>query len=591
MIFSDGTGQAGGLQLDEYRTNVYKLLRATRCGPDSSIDPDKQLAFYDPGLGSSLENLNIKVGAFRRIYNRLSSATGLGITNNIVDCYAALIDLWRPGDRIFLFGFSRGAYTVRCLGGVLALCGIPVAEGDKPISRDANTLRRIAREAVNRVYRHGSGSDDSTPAGRERKAKLAAQRQALGEQFRGKFGSNGPLGPNVVPHFIGVWDTVAAVGVTEPVSRILKASGLLAALGLAALMGWWGSDRFGVSYYPAWAASALGLLVAGVGFYYLKRFKYVIGLPGYSWYQTAHLTSFKMAFFDRNLNPNVRYARHAISIDESRADFDRVPWKNDDTPPNREMDEGPWFTQLWFAGNHSDVGGSYPENESRLSDISLDWMVRQAVRAGLIVDRRYLSLFGRANGRQHDEAKRGISWLCFRFNWRQIERKLAAAATVHPSVVERLRLDKVLIDDREGPYRPAALAEHQSFRWFYASPAEKAIMPTLSKDEIAASLTEYFANRFHADPPGYRPTTNIKKRHRFPDSAWEDLANTLSQLPWCIAIGGHIGREQMGTRTRIGQLAKCIFDSTKAVATKAAKKSPVRPRLSMASKRQLELEN
>ena len=53
LIFSDGTGQAGGFRFDEKRSNIYKLYRATRCGPDLSIDPREQAAFYDPGLGSS----------------------------------------------------------------------------------------------------------------------------------------------------------------------------------------------------------------------------------------------------------------------------------------------------------------------------------------------------------------------------------------------------------------------------------------------------------------------------------------------------------------------------------------------------------
>ena len=98
LIFSDGTGQAGGLLPDEARSNVYKLYRATRCGPDTKIDPDRQLAFYDPGLGSKSAAGEIRIGFMRRLYNGLSSATGLGITHNIIDCYAALIYLWRPGD-------------------------------------------------------------------------------------------------------------------------------------------------------------------------------------------------------------------------------------------------------------------------------------------------------------------------------------------------------------------------------------------------------------------------------------------------------------------------------------------------------------
>jgi hypothetical protein len=43
VIFSDGTGQRGGVFFDEERTNIYKLYRATRVGPDSSVDPRKQI--------------------------------------------------------------------------------------------------------------------------------------------------------------------------------------------------------------------------------------------------------------------------------------------------------------------------------------------------------------------------------------------------------------------------------------------------------------------------------------------------------------------------------------------------------------------
>ena len=81
ILISDGTGQAGGLMPDEARSNVYKLCRATRCGPDTRIDPDRQLAFYDPGLQSKSAAGEIKIGFLRRLYNGLSSPTGLGITD------------------------------------------------------------------------------------------------------------------------------------------------------------------------------------------------------------------------------------------------------------------------------------------------------------------------------------------------------------------------------------------------------------------------------------------------------------------------------------------------------------------------------
>jgi uncharacterized protein (DUF2235 family) len=113
VIYSDGTGQAGG---DENRNNIYKLYRASRCGPDSSIDPSEQVAFYDPGLGSQADGGHMFGKLLRWMHNTVAQATGFGITRNVIDCYGALIRLWQPGDRIFLVGFSCGAYTARCLG-------------------------------------------------------------------------------------------------------------------------------------------------------------------------------------------------------------------------------------------------------------------------------------------------------------------------------------------------------------------------------------------------------------------------------------------------------------------------------------------
>ena len=164
LIFSDGTGQAGGLLPDEMRSNIYKLYRATRCGPDTTIDPALQLAFYDPGLGSQTDGGRIRLGLVRRLRNVLSQATGLGITDNIIDCYAAIVRMWEPGDRIYLFGFSRGAYTVRCVAGVLGLCGVPTRMKDgSPLRRDPDSARAIAKEAVKQVYRYGASIEGDSP--------------------------------------------------------------------------------------------------------------------------------------------------------------------------------------------------------------------------------------------------------------------------------------------------------------------------------------------------------------------------------------------------------------------------------------------
>lgn len=192
-IFSDGTGQAGGDNPIHW-TNVYRLFKFTR-----DISP-AQIAFYDPGLGSDPDAGEEANGFLSGLTKWLSQATGLGITRNIVDCYGALLLCHEPGDRIFLFGFSRGAYTVRSLGGVLSLCGIParphggighVTRWDQ-FRRRLDSVRPLAEEAVKQVYQ----------------IEDEARRKQAAADFRQRHGS-----ADALPYFIGVWDTVRALGI------------------------------------------------------------------------------------------------------------------------------------------------------------------------------------------------------------------------------------------------------------------------------------------------------------------------------------------------------------------------------------------
>ena len=179
LIFSDGTGQIGGLRPDQRLSNVYKMYRAMRAGPDSPIDPNHQFAFYDPGLGAS-EGRGSKR---ERIRDVLSSALGTGIDDNVIDCYAAVIAQYEPGDRVLLFGFSRGAYTVRALANVMNLCGVPTRDGDgHAVPRYGPRLRKIAADAVRYVYNHGAGKD---------RALYQTEREIKAQRFRDRHGSNG----------------------------------------------------------------------------------------------------------------------------------------------------------------------------------------------------------------------------------------------------------------------------------------------------------------------------------------------------------------------------------------------------------------
>src|SRR5258708_14672481 len=102
IIYSDGTGQVGGLRPDERRSNIYKLYRATRCGPDTDIDPAQQVTFYDAGLGSMPpEGAFFLARAYRRFPKLFCFAAGLGTTTNNVDLYSAPLAVWGSADRLF----------------------------------------------------------------------------------------------------------------------------------------------------------------------------------------------------------------------------------------------------------------------------------------------------------------------------------------------------------------------------------------------------------------------------------------------------------------------------------------------------------
>jgi uncharacterized protein (DUF2235 family) len=95
-------------------------------------------------------------------------------------------------------------------------------------------------------------------------------------------------------------------------------------------------------------------------------------------------------------NPDIAIGRHAIALDERRAFFRTNLWR----PQAPPADGGPKdLKQVWFAGVHCDVGGGYPEAESAASKIPLQWMLREAVAAGLLVDAGRVDLvLGRAGG-------------------------------------------------------------------------------------------------------------------------------------------------------------------------------------------------
>jgi len=106
-------------------TNVYGLYKAIPLSSD-------QIAFYDDGVGSDGTPLEKLTGG----------AFGDGLFQKIKDGYTKICHVYDEGDEIFIFGFSRGAYTARSLAGMIAVCGLPTEDFDNNLVNDAFTAYR-----------------------------------------------------------------------------------------------------------------------------------------------------------------------------------------------------------------------------------------------------------------------------------------------------------------------------------------------------------------------------------------------------------------------------------------------------------------
>lgn len=192
VLCSDGTGNSGGKARG---TNVWTIFNAVWRGRDTTgtLPPKVQVTFYDDGVGtSSFKPLKILGGAF-----------GFGYSRNVRDLYKALVLTYDPDDSLYLFGFSRGAYTVRVLAGLILACGIldrhqikDSAQLDKAVERVFHAYRKRYRTIAGRALRAFVRNDT-----RQSEPSLAPPHKD-------------PIYPPETTGiaFIGVWDTVDAVG-------------------------------------------------------------------------------------------------------------------------------------------------------------------------------------------------------------------------------------------------------------------------------------------------------------------------------------------------------------------------------------------
>lgn len=284
------------------RTNVDRLWRLI--APSDGVG-NAQRCRYIPG-----------VGVERGIGHLLGGAFGLGLSANIREGYQWLCEQWRNGDEIWTFGFSRGAYSARSLAGMIRKCGllVPDAQG---------SVDDVAIGQAWDFYR-----DDVAPADPRAVAWRAARSRTVGIRF------------------IGVWETVGALGIPDVASWFPFARSRY---------------RFhdtGLSRIVQYAYQALAL--------------------------DEHRADFAPA----------KWMRRPESL---------APGESPTTMKPGQIE----VEQRWFAGSHSDVGGGEPTDGAGhrpdpLPDPPLAWMQRKAIGAGLAFTAPFVPLSGAVTATPND---------------------------------------------------------------------------------------------------------------------------------------------------------------------------------------------
>lgn len=274
-------------------TNVVRLCAA-------AIKDKSQIVYYGPGLGTM--EAEGALTWWQRVWTKLAGlASGYAIARDIRNAYSFVMVHYEPGDTLFLFGFSRGAYTARAVASLLRLYGLLRIGNEALVPYIIRELLHFDSFFLRIIDRLTRGVFKLNKARVDKKFKKAAEVRS--------FFATRPC----KPHFVGVWDTVSSVGLLSP-TRI------------------------------------------------------------------PHTAK----------NEDIAVGRHALALDERRVFFNRNLWQQDPTVKS----QGPLdIKEVWFAGVHSDVGGGYPEKDGGLSKIAFQWMMREAVAHGLVVDPAILQRF------------------------------------------------------------------------------------------------------------------------------------------------------------------------------------------------------
>ncbi len=354
ILCSDGTGNRGGYTPD---TNVFKIYNLV----DIHNEDQEQVAYYDNGVGtSSISPLKLLTAAF-----------GVGFKKNVIDQYRYLAQRYVPGDDVFIFGFSRGAATARAFNGFIDCCGLI----------DGRNMKK--EELDDLIEDHFEQYKNST----KNKHQVHPVEEGV---HHGK----------IQIKFIGVWDTVSALG---------------------------GPQHTEVHGLLSW--------LAGVAFKFLDWFADIL---------------FPHRFYNYRITDNVINAYQALAVDDERTSFWPMVWDENDHQPikypsleNKPEDISGEVEQAWFPGMHSNIGGGY--NRDGLACLTLKWMMIRAAHHGIIFESGALQkVTDSCNIEGLMQNSRSGFALLYRYHPRVIEslceNKMKSSINIHHTVVERMAI-------------------------------------------------------------------------------------------------------------------------------------------------------
>ena len=292
ILLADGTGKSDAAL---WRTNVWRLL--------DYIDrrDGNQVAFYNRGIGTART-------IFSLVFGR---AFGIGLPHDVLTFYKFLCQNYQPGDEIFCFGFSRGAYTIRAVIDLVLSQGLVQSE----IS-DVKINRKVG--AAYRAYR---AETFHSSLGLERLIRWLRDALLLllfSPHYARENNTNVPI-----IRFVGLWDTVGAYGVP---------------------------------------------------------------LQGFARSISRLVWPFQLANDEEVGSPKVARVCHALSLDDERRSFHPILWNEEHEPDvsktlGRRFLRDERISQVWFAGEHSNLGGGNPDDS--LAQIPLSWIMTEAAACGL----------------------------------------------------------------------------------------------------------------------------------------------------------------------------------------------------------------